>query len=173
VVSRIDLTSFAVTNAQLGDFTAGVDIDHNNNAWVADISTGNIFEITNAGVIVGPSGGFVYPNGDVQNIAIDGLGNIFGGGYLPGTTPVMGALVEYNSAGAYLATPNGFAGSNVIPNLPQIDGIAIDGSGNVWIAGSNTGTNLPVYVAEVIGIAAPVVTPRVTAVANQTLGTRP
>jgi sugar lactone lactonase YvrE len=171
VVSRIDLSTFAVTTANLRDTTAGVDIDHNNNAWVADTSTGNVFEITNAGVITGPQGGFVYPNGGVQSIAIDGLGNIFGGGYLSSTQ--QGALVEYNNSGTYLATPNGFYGSNVIPNLPQIDGIAIDGSGNVWIAGTNQGTTLPVYVAEVIGIAAPVVTPRVTAVINNTLGTRP
>jgi hypothetical protein len=174
VVTRIDLTTFAVTNAQLRDSTAGVDIDHNNNAWVADTTTGNVFEITDAGVITGPQGGFVYPDGSVQNIAIDGLGNIFGGGYLSGTQ--MGALVEYNSAGTYIpgaAQSNGYYGSNVIPNLPQIDGIAIDGSGNVWIAGTNSGTTLPVYVAEVIGVAAPVVTPRVTAVINNTLGTRP
>jgi streptogramin lyase len=172
VVSRIDLGTFAVTNAQLNDATAGVAIDHNNNAWVADISTGNLFEITNAGVITGPPGGFVYPNGGVQCVAIDGLGNIFGGGYLFDNT-LMGALVEYNSSGTYLATPNGFYGSNVIPNLPQIDGIAIDGSGNVWIAGTNTGTNLPAYVAEVVGVAAPVVTPHITAVVNNQLGVRP
>jgi streptogramin lyase len=173
VVTRIDLTTFAVTNAQLGDATAGVGIDHNNNAWVADISTGNLFEITNAGVITGPQGGYVYPNGGIQCIAIDGLGNIFAGGYLFNDS-LAGALAEYNNSGTYLATPNGFYASNVIPNLPQVDGIAIDGSGNVWIAGTNNGNStLPLYVAEVVGVAAPVVTPHITAVQNNTLGVRP
>lgn len=172
VVSRIDLTTFAVTNAQLNDNTAGVGIDHNNNAWVADISTGNLVEITNAGVITGPSGGYVYPNGGIQSVAIDGLGNIFAGGYLFDNT-LQGALVEYTSSGTFVGPPSGFYGSNVIPNLPQIDGIAIDGSGNAWIAGTNSGTTLPVYVAEVIGVAAPVVTPHIAAVQNNQLGVRP
>jgi streptogramin lyase len=169
LISRIDLTTFAVTNVNLAQPSAGIDIDHNNTAWVANIGDGNLYKVTDAGVLSAP---YYYPNGGVQSIAIDGLGNIFGGGYLFNNN-LQGALVEYNNSGIYLATPNGFYGSNVIPNLPQIDGIAIDGSGNVWIAGSNTGTTLPVYVAEVIGVAAPVVTPRVTAVINNTLGTRP
>ena len=172
LVSRIDLTSFAVTNIGIGGPSGGIAIDHANNAWVAVTGNGNVFEINNAGAFVSPNGGFVYPNGSVQNITIDGLGNAFAGGYLSNTS--MGGLVEFSNSGVLLSPNNGFSGSNVIPVVPEPpEGIHIDGSGNVWIVGSNNGTALPNYVAEVIGIAAPVVTPRGLAVANNTLGVRP
>jgi streptogramin lyase len=170
-ISRIDLTTFAVTTVNIGGPQGGVAIDHNNNAWIAVTGNGNVFESNNAGTLLSPYGGYVFVNGNVQNIAVDGLGNIFCGGYLGSTS--MGSLVEFNNAGTNLGPDSGFSGSNVIPNTPQPpEGIAIDGSGNVWIAGTTQGT-LPNYVAEVIGIAAPVVTPRATAVTNNTLGTRP
>lgn len=171
-VSRIDLSSFAVTNFNIGGPSGGIAVDHANNAWVAVTGNGNVFEISNTGAFLSPFGGYVYPNGSVQNITVDGLGNIFAGGYLGDTS--MGGLVEFSNSGVLLSPDNGFAGSNVIPVVPEVaEGIHIDGSGNVWIAGSNNGTALPSYVAEVIGIAAPVVTPRSVAVANNTLGTRP
>jgi len=171
-VSRIDLSSFAVNNINIGGSSGGIAIDHANNAWVAVTGNGNVYEISNTGAILSPFGGFVYPNGSVQNITVDGLGNIFAGGYLSDTS--MGGLVEFSNSGVLLSPDNGFYGSNVIPVTPQpAEGIHIDGSGNVWIAGSNGGTALPNYVAEVIGIAAPVVTPRSVAVTNNTLGTRP
>jgi len=47
------------------------------------------------------------------------------------------------------------------------NGIAVDGSGNVWVAnGSNN-------AVELIGAATPVVTPIAVALANNTLGARP
>ncbi len=172
LVSRIDLTSFAVTNINIGGSSGGVAIDHSNNAWIAVTGNGNVFEINNAGTILSPFGGYVYPNGSVQNITVDGLGNVFAGGYLGNSS--MGGLVEFSNTGVLLSPGNGFSGSNFIPVVPQPpEGIHVDGSGNVWIAGGNNGTSLPNYVAEVIGIAAPVVTPRALAVANNTLGVRP
>ena len=170
-ISRIDLTTFAVTTTNIGGPQGGIAIDHNNNAWIAVTGNGNVFEANDAGTLLNPFGGYVYPNGSVQNIAVDGLGNIFCGGYLGATS--MGALVEFTNSGTILTPDNGFYGSGVIPNTPQPpEGIAIDGSGNVWIAGATQGS-LPAYVAEVIGVAAPVVTPHSTAVTNNTLGTRP
>jgi len=170
-ISRIDLTTFAVIDVNIGGTQGGVAIDHNNNAWIAVTGNGNVFESNNAGTLINPFGGYVYIGGSVQNIAVDGLGNIFCGGYLGATSP--GALVEFNNSGTNLGPANGFYGSGVIPNTPQPpEGIAIDGSGNVWIAGTTQGT-LPAYVAQIIGVAAPVVTPRSTAVTNNTLGVRP
>ena len=173
-VSRIDPTSFAVNNISVGGSSGGIAIDHANNAWIAvDLLTATFLRLTTPhAALFLPNGGYVYPNGSVQNITVDGLGNVFAGGYLGNTS--MGGLVEFSNAGVLLSPGNGFSGSNVIPVVPQPpEGIHIDSSGNVWIAGSNNGTALPNYVAEVIGIAAPVVTPRSVAVANNTLGTRP
>jgi hypothetical protein len=171
-VSRIDLSSFAVNNINIGGPSGGIAVDHTNNAWIAVTGNGNVFEINDGGTVLSPYGGYVYPNGGVQNITVDGLGNIFAGGYLGNSS--MGALVEFSNAGMLLSPDNGFYGSNVIPVVPEPpEGIHIDGSGNVWIAGSDNGSGLPDYVAEVIGIAAPVVTPRAVAITNNTLGTRP
>ena len=47
--------------------------------------------------------------------------------------------------------------------------LAIDISGNIWVANTSGSCS----IVEFIGIAAPVVTPIVTAVKNNTLGTRP
>jgi hypothetical protein len=106
-------------------------------------------------------------------IAVDGLGNVFSGGLLYNTT-APGVLLEYSNSGTLLSPGLGFTGSGFIPVLPEVaKSFAIDGSGNIWISGDSNGSGLPVYVAEVIGIAAPVVTPLSVAVANNTLGTRP
>ena len=172
-VSRIDLTTFAVTNVFVGGSTAGVALDHANNAWVAVTGNGNVFEISNSGTVLNPAGGFIVADAGAQNIAVDGLGNVFTGVNISDTAP--GGLVEFSNSGALLSSgTTGYAGSKLIPNLPQAPhGIAIDGSGNVWLAGTNLSSINPTYVAEVIGVAAPVVTPLSLAAKNNTLGVRP
>jgi hypothetical protein len=68
-------------------------------------------------------------------------------------------LLGYTAAGAISQQPNG----------PQ--SIKVDPSGNLWITGFNaTGTQV---ITELVGIAAPVVTPLSVASSTQTLGTRP
>jgi len=175
-VSRVDLTSFSVLTVSTGASNAGLAIDHAKNAWVASTGNGAIYEITDSGSVSLPPGNFSTGSYAVpQSVAVDGLGNVFSGTYLyPFFVNSMGGLIEFSNAGALLSPGNGYAGSNVIPVLPEVPGgIAIDGSGNVWIAGTNNSTSLPNYVAEVIGIAAPVTTPLSVAVKNNTLGTRP
>jgi hypothetical protein len=174
-VYRIDATSFAVTNTQIGGSIGDVAIDHSNNAWLAVTGNGSIFEISDSGGYVNtPNGGYQVAGVSSQNIIVDGLGNVFSGA-LVNTNNAMGRLVEYTNSGTLLSPGMGFTGSNVIPVVPEVPGgIAVDGSGNIWIAGSNfVDSSLPNYVAEVVGLAAPVVTPRATATTNNTLGTRP
>jgi hypothetical protein len=61
-------------------------------------------------------------------------------------------------------TPSGLTGAQI----DEPDGIAIDGSGDVWV------TNVADSVlVEFVGAAAPVVTPMVAAVKGNTLGARP
>jgi hypothetical protein len=74
------------------------------------------------------------------------------------------SVSELSNAGAPISGPNGF----VSGNMQHPGAIAIDGSGNAWIANYYTTS-----ITEMIGVAAPVVTPLSVGVKNNTLGTRP
>ena len=170
-ISRIDLTTFAVTSVGIGGSTAGVAIDHANNAWIAVTGNGSIFKVSDSGTVLNPFAGYVQGAG-AQNVAVDGLGNVFAGVYLG--TSVSGAVVELSNSGTALSSGSGYIGAGLLPNLPQAPhGIAIDGSGNLWLAGTNNGATSSTYLSEIIGIAAPVVTPLSLAAKTNTLGTRP
>ena len=86
-------------------------------------------------VAIGPPDGLLA-NG-LESIAIDGFGNV----YVTGTTIGEGGdfdygTVKYNSAGQqqWLATYNGPVGG-----WDQARGIAVDGSGNVYVTGRSAG----------------------------------
>jgi hypothetical protein len=59
-------------------------------------------------------------------------------------------------------------GYSVAPVAAQISGVAIDGSGNVWVTGFSNTT-----LIELVGAAAPVSTPVLAQATNNTFGTRP
>ena len=142
-----------------------------------------------------------------QEVVLDGLGNVFAATYVPAPqqgTPASfynsyaqnpASLVEWNPAGTLISPAPGYfpvtgdtpgAMTNTVGLTSQHTapgGVAIDASGNVWMAGNdgqsvpslgnmNTG-NLPAYVTEIIGIAAPVVTPKSVALSNSTIAMRP
>jgi DNA-binding beta-propeller fold protein YncE len=71
---------------------------------------------------------------------------------------------EFNSAGTAVTASTAYASDT----LSTPGGIAIDSAGSLWV--TNTGGN---SVTEILGAAAPVVTPAVNAVTNSTLGVRP
>jgi hypothetical protein len=50
--------------------------------------------------------------------------------------------------------------------------LALDGSGDIWVADESQGTNSGFGLSELIGAAVPVVTPIATGVKNNTLGSR-
>jgi sugar lactone lactonase YvrE len=174
-VGRIDLSTFAVSNFEIGGSNGGVAIDHSNNVYIVNTYFGVIVELNDAGTFLNPPDG--YYGGDPtnpQNVTIDGLGNIFSGSYTGTSNGLPGTLLEFSSTGTLISPLNGYTASNVIPVAPQVaDSISVDGSGNLWMAGTNNGSTAPNYVAEVIGIAAPVVTPKSVATANNTIGVRP
>jgi hypothetical protein len=146
----------------------GVAIDHAGDVWVANAGTSTIFPgygisgLTSAGVF-SPSDGFYTGGYWPYAVAVDGAGVVWAadsggsagtGGYVQ--TPVAG-LTGLGSPGYLYSSALIDAGS-----------VAIDGSGNAWLTCYSPG-----YVAEVVGVGAPVVTPLVTGVKNNTLGTRP
>ena len=89
---------------------------------------------------------------DGDPVAIDGAGNVCD---RPRAESLPVALVRSNTPmeRTLVSQAGGFTGGS--QNLPL--GIAIDGSGNVWL--SNSGTDTNGTVVELIGSAAPVVTP--------------
>ena len=135
----------------------GEAIDAAGKIWVSGASTGTFGEFSSTGQSLGTN---VAGGGLKQNrfLAIDGAGNIWTPSYAPG-----GVVSEFTNAGVPVVA-NGFV---VAPTSSGLWAAAIDGSGNVWV--STQDTNL----LELVGAAAPVVTPIVEAATTNRLGVRP
>lgn len=96
---------------------------------------------------------------------------------MPGSETSDGSTVtEISGAGVVLSPVYGYGGGG----LDYPTGVAIDGSGNVWIANRSGGPQYSGSVTELIGAGTPVVTPiaaglPATPTTNGTsnLGTRP
>ena len=177
--------------------TPGVAIDASGNAWLnAQMSTG-FFELSPSGVQLGgyyncfPPGvltiGLQFPlqidgacyYSDPSVFALDGAGNVWGVVTFQWTTIshppselYSSAVAEMSNTGKIVSGKLGYAGSTSLGSVGQflnvrVQGIAIDGGGNVWMMLSNNA------VAEFVGAATPVVTPFSLGVKNGTLGQRP
>jgi len=172
-VTRLNLSG-QVLSGQYG-YTASIDdpygiaIDGSGNGWVASIAPndGNIAQISNTGTFLSGSSG--YTGGGVYRpyaVAIDGANNAWI------ANNYGDSVSEISSSGAYLSGTTGYSGTNGAANSngPMIRpyAIAIDGSGDVWIADYSGAS-----VTELIGVATPVVTPLAAGVKNGTLGSRP
>jgi DNA-binding beta-propeller fold protein YncE len=71
---------------------------------------------------------------------------------------------EFKSNGTAISGSAGYTAGGL--DAPQ--GIAIDGSGSIWVANQNSS-----ILSEIVGAAAPVVTPIDTATRTSKLGQRP
>ena len=134
-------------------------IDSSNNVWVANYdgggSTGGttVTKLNNAGAALSGTSG--YSGGGIaapRGIAVDGAGNVwiannysassFNGG--------KGSITELSSTGTVLSgAANGYIANGTLTPVS----LALDGSGNAWVTSRST------YITEVLGLAAPVVTP--------------
>jgi len=144
----------------------GIAIDHSGNVWVSNSSS--VVEISSTGTLISPAAG--YSNGSTTGllgVAIDGAGNAWAAG--------TSSIAEISSSGTILSGSTGF--TSVDAN--SVKSIAVDESGDVWtnyVACSYSflyGTSCSAAYQEVVGAAAPVVTPLALGVKNNTLGTRP
>ncbi len=113
-----------------------------------------------------------------QEVFVDGMNHVWVNTYNVMTPSAPSVLLEYSATGALLSPATGFAANGTLSAYPGTPGgLAVDGSGNVWMSGQSVGSNgltvASAFVTEVIGIAAPVVTPIAVAAANGTLGMRP
>lgn len=137
----------------------GVAIDQSGNIWLANNGGASLSEFNSSGTAISTSAG--YTGGglvDPYQIAIDGLNDVWV------TNPTGDCISEFSDSGTAISDSSGYTGGGL--SSPQ--GIAIDGSGNIWVADFATNK-----VTEIVGAAAPVVTPLITAVVNSQLGARP
>jgi hypothetical protein len=134
-------------------------IDNAQNIWVSGGYGGGVAKFSNAGAVLSPTGGFTLgSNSQLFAIAIDGLGNV----WIADNTG--NSADELSNAGVQISpVGTGYKGGNVSSGS---SGIAVDGSGDVWVGGKAN-------VTELIGAAAPVVTPLVQGVISLSLGARP
>jgi hypothetical protein len=111
-----------------------------------------------------------------QFIAVDGAGNVWTEATNV-TSP--GSIQEVSSTGTVLSPANtGNTPFNIIGfshvGLTTSAGIAVDPSGNVWVADNlATGSTSGASVFELVGAAAPTITPVVQTIKSGTVGTKP
>jgi hypothetical protein len=137
-----------------------IAIDANGNAWIPSpyISPGVLSEYDPT-TSSWPSGSSGFTGGGLsqpQSIAIDGASNVWAANAAPGSDSISelsDAGVAISGTNGYTASPNPMSG-NTGTYLSGPNAVAVDGSGNVWVL--NGGNN---YITEVVGAAAPVVTP--------------
>ena len=179
----------SIANFTLSSSPYGVAIDSNNNAW--SMNSGYLEEFAiNSKTSSNPT----YTTSNYTGsgltsggaIAIDGQGNLWLSNRNVTTINSVSYLTlsEFSSSGGPVgnssttAQPGGLSnaitvnGNNVSDALPR--GLAIDPSGNVWIAGCSlsascsSGANS--FVMEFVGVASPPVLPLSSAIAANELG---
>jgi len=161
-----DATPFTASNSYAGSsvsYPFAIAIDASNRPWVVDQGSNKVTVLTTAGAVTGSSpysgGGLSTPNA----IVLDGLGTAW-------ISNANGSISAFTSAGTAVTPSTGYA-----PGGGYANGIAVDGSGTVWVTdcGSYCGGTGAGAVYQVIGAAAPVVTPIAYGVNTGQLATRP
>jgi sugar lactone lactonase YvrE len=179
------LYEMAVSNgALLGSsaYTAGgleqpysIAIDASNNIWLPNNYDPSTLVGTTVSKFTSVTTGVAYSGGGIvgpDGVAIDGAGNVWVSNQIKSGPASTAGVAELNNSGAAISPAGGYTSSATMggPN-----DVAIDSSGNVWLANAYVpvtfanGTN----VVELVGAAVPVVTPIATAVKNGTIGARP
>jgi hypothetical protein len=112
-----------------------VEIDGSGNVWVTNVNSSCISVFSNLGVDLSGIGG--YCGGSLstpETIAIDSSGNAWITNSDLNNSGSLGANVTVLSrSGSFLSGATGYTGGGI--STP--DGIAIDGSGNAWIANTS------------------------------------
>jgi streptogramin lyase len=152
------VTPISITSGTGGGLFADA-VDNSSNVWIVNANDNSVTKILGTSTSNFTGGGLSYPHG----VAIDGAGNAWiasEGGAFP--LYGSGVVTEFSNTGSLLSGSSGFVGTYAFAGPTQI---AVDGSGDVWVVGQT--------IQEMIGAAAPVVTPLAFGAAAGTLGTRP
>jgi len=152
--TQLNQTSITATASTLGS----IAFDNLGNAWVVGNADSKVYKYSaTAGTVSSgvTTGGVNSPTG----VAIDGQGNAW---IANGNNTVS----EIANGATAVSPSTGYQNGTGTLNSPT--GILVDNAGSVWVINSGGNT-----VTKIIGAAAPAVTPTVTGVTNNTLGTRP
>jgi sugar lactone lactonase YvrE len=152
-----------------------IAIDASNNIWLPNNFDPNTLVGTTVSKFTSVTTGVAFTGGGVvgpDGVAIDGAGNVWVSNQIKSGPASTAGVSELNNSGAPISPAGGYTSSATMggPN-----DVAVDSSGNVWLANAfvpvtfANGTN----VVELVGAAVPVVTPIATAVKNGTIGARP
>jgi sugar lactone lactonase YvrE len=151
VVVKVAPDGSSFTSYDCCSGAAGIAFDQQNNAWIANYYGDSVSLISSSGAIV--SNGAYTGLGSLdrpQGIAVDGAGNVWIANYrAPYLTELAGSLSP--DPGASLSPAAGL-GSDA--GLESAFALALDASGNIWVANQTGNT-----ITQFIGLAAPVKTP--------------
>jgi hypothetical protein len=150
-----------------------IAFDSSNAAWTTLESS--VAKFSNAGALIGT---YTSVASNIPtSIMIDGLGRAFVSNSTTADFSGPGSLTVFSPTGTLLSKANanqGYLANNTINNeVFGPTGLAIDASGNVWITGINNSATAYGYVTELIGIAAPIMTPTTVESSTNTYGVRP
>ena len=184
-----DAYTSQIFNTGTGNYPFGVAIDNissGSNVWVEEIA--GVEKFSNTGTPLPPGGFPQNATTAPESITIDGLGRAWvsnvalAADYSVLATPGYGSVTAFSPDGTLISNVStpisdapsflGYTAAGTITQIPVVLGMKIDPSGNLWIAGGNQLGKLQA-VTELIGIAAPVVTPLSVASSTGRLGTRP
>lgn len=149
---------------------SGVVIDANQNVWAANSFYGNgsasLSEFTNGGTAITNTSGYpVSTRGFLNLITMDGAGTVWGAVCGPNCVGSNAQdSISHTAADGTLLNSPGFLN----PALASPQAIAVDGSGNLWVGNTASGT-----VTEIVGVAVPVKTPIQAALKTNLIAQRP
>lgn len=151
-VARVTQDGSQFTSYYCCDQPEGLAIDQSGNVWVANFEGDSISEISGTGTVLS-DGGITSPSlANPDDVAIDGAGTVWISNYRgPSLTELAGSAT---SAPEAVLSPAVGLGPDA--GLLEAYSLAIDASGNLWVA--NKGNNT---LTEFIGLAAPVRTPQI------------
>lgn len=140
----------------------GVAAAGDGSIWVANTGTTGMYNLPSSATTSTSPSAYAATISKATYDAVDGAGNVW-------VTNNTSNVFELNSSGTIISPTAGFP-SPFGTSRPAA-GLGIDPSGNVWIALNSASTASIVY--EIVGAAAPTVTPIALALKNGSVGAKP
>ncbi len=144
-------------------FPFALAIDSSGGAWVGNLVGSSLSRFTSDGTPIAGSPFYGAGLNQPIDLVLDGLDNVWL------VNSGSNSVSEFLSTGRPQSGSTGY-GSAVLSNPFRA---AIDTSGNVWVANLGSSTPGTGVITEIVGAAAPVVTPKSVAIQNNALDQRP